>query len=45
MADVQALLSLRDKNAHFRDDYDKDVAYSAMYRTNEMMALLAKGSP
>ena len=44
MADMEALLSLRDKNAHFRDGYDRGEAYSAMHRVKEMMTLLARGS-
>ena len=43
MSDMEAPLSLRDKNAHYRDRYDRGEAFSAMHRVKEMMTLISSG--
>jgi hypothetical protein len=41
MADMQALLPLRDRNSHFRGTYDRGQAFDAMNRMKQMMGMMA----
>lgn len=41
MGDMQALLPLRDRTFHLRDQYDKGEARTAMNRTKEMMTVIS----